>query len=885
MRFIHSFLEGVKALLHRETVDRELNDELHDYIQCAIAEKVRNGATPEEALRSARVEFGSIEAVKQEVRTTGWESVVESFGQDVRYCIRILRKSPLFTAVAIATIAIGIGATTAMFSVVDAVLLRPLPFPGSQRLMMLGAHARGGTGMKAIGIADFTAWRDHQNSFERVAAFDGAAGTFALSGLGDPEKVPGAGVTADFFAALGVQPLMGRFFQPGEDRPDAPALVVISPQFWRDHLASDPNVLGRSIVLDGTPHTIVGVTPGWFRFPSSNPIDVWAVRTLPHPVSRPPYSLRAFGRLRPGVSVRAAEAEFDGIASQVSSQYPSSADLVGHLVPMKEWMVENVSTALFVLLGAIFLLLLLAVVNVASLLLARATLRVREVAVRMALGASRRRVVRQLLTESVLLSVAGGAIGLLLAYLSVRAFMVVGPGRIPRLQEVALNCSVLLFTSLTCVGSGILFGLAPAFIASRTKLGEPLKRSQRSMTSRDAHRAQRAFVVAQVALALLLMIGSGLLVRSFLRLRSVDPGIRADHVITAAIALPKSYSDAPRNTQFWMQFLQKVQSLPGVTAVGITMSLPPNLLEINNPFTVEGQGYDRNRALQLAEEVPVSPDYFRSLGIPLIAGRFFSPSDRVEDEHDPMLVIINETMAKRYFPNQDPVGRRIQTGDPDPKAPWETIVGVVGDVKYSGLDAAPAPTLYVPFNEYGWSEWSREMYLVVRSGEDPGTLAAAICLELKNMDSSVPLAQVRTMEQLLDESVMEQRFRTWLLGSFASLALLLSAIGIYAVVSYSVNQRTQEIGVRIALGAKSRDVLAMVLAEGFWLLAAGSLLGISGALMGTRLLRTLLYSTSTTDALSFAATVMILCGVALLACYIPARRATRVDPMVALRAE
>jgi putative ABC transport system permease protein len=392
-------------------------------------------------------------------------------------------------------------------------------------------------------------------------------------------------------------------------------------------------------------------------------------------------------------------------------------------------------------------------------------------------------------------------------------------------------------------------------------------------------------LVFEVALAFLLMIGSGLLIRSFVRLTDVNPGVQTDHVITAAISLPNKYSDPPQITQFWQQFLEKVQTLPGVKAAGITMSLPPNLLGITNPFTVEGQGYNRNRQLQLAEEMTVSPDYFRSLGIPLIRGRFFSPSDRVERDKDPMIVIINQTMAKQYFGGNDPIGRRIQTGDPDPSAPWETIVGVVGDVKYSGLDSAPGPTLYVPYNENGWVMWSREMYLVVRSSGNTPEIVPAIRSQLASMDSTIPLAQIRTMDELVDESLVQQRFRTWLVSGFAALALLLSAIGIYALISYSVSQRTREIGVRIALGAQRSNVLGLVLREGLQVGAFGLLLGLVGALSATRIMRSLLYSTSATDALSFIATSFTLIAVALLACYIPARRATKVDPMVALRYE
>jgi putative ABC transport system permease protein len=442
----------------------------------------------------------------------------------------------------------------------------------------------------------------------------------------------------------------------------------------------------------------------------------------------------------------------------------------------------------------------------------------------------------------------------------------------------------VLVTFVVCVGSGILFGLAPALETSRPTLSDPLKDANRSSSSASAHRTHRALLVFQVGLALLLMISSGLLIRSFVRLSDVSPGVQPDHVITAAISLSNKYSE-PQIGQFWRQFLEKVQAQPGVKSVGITMSLPPNLSAITNPFTVEGQGYDPHRKLQLAEEMSVSPDYFRALGIPLIKGRFFSPSDRVEGEKDPMIVIINESMAKQYFGGKDPIGGRIQTGDPDPRSPWETIVGVVGDVKYSGLDSGPEPTIYVPYNENGWVGWSRAMYLVVRSSGNAQQIVPAIRAQLATMDDTLPLARVRTMDELLDESLLQQRFRTWLISGFAALALLLSAIGIYALISYSVSQRTREIGVRVALGAQPSNVLGMVLNEGLKLLLFGLLLGWIGALGATRVMRSLLYSTSATDAVSFVATSVTLIVVALLACYIPARRATKVDPMVALRYE
>jgi putative ABC transport system permease protein len=792
---------------------------------------------------------------------------------------------PLFTAVALTTIGIGIGANTAMFSLVDAIVLRPLPYPEPQRLIVAGMHKRGGSGLELISTADFLAWRDHQQSFEQVAVVDRASSSFVLSGMGPPERIPGVRVSANFFSIFGVAPLKGRGFRFGEDRPGAPGVVVISEQFWRDHLGSDPEVLNRTLPLDGKPHTIVGVMPGAFHFPPGKPAAVWAIYTLYPPVARPPYGLLAFGRLKPGISFPKAQVELDGIVGQVTAQYPNSDDVVAAMMPMKQWMVSDVSTALLVLLGAIGLLLLIVIVNVANLLLARATARQSEVALRMALGASRRRIVRQLLTESAVLSLLGGVLGLLLAFIAVRAFLAFGPGQMPRLEELDINSGVLLFTFVVCVGSGILFGLAPALETSRPSVSDPLKDMNRSSSSVSAHRTHRALLVFEVALALLLMIGSGLLIRSFVRLSSVNPGVQTDHVITAAISLPNKYSDPPQIRQFWQQFLEQVQSLPGVRAVGITMSLPPNLVLITNPFTVEGQGYDRHRQLQLAEAVTVSPDYFRVLGIPLLRGRFFSPSDRVEGDKDPMIVMINETMAKQYFSGKDPIGSRIQQGEPDPNSPWETIVGVVGDIKYSGLDSGPGPTVYIPYNENAWVTWSREMYLVVRSDGEAPEIVPAIRAQLARIDSSVPLAQIRTMEELLDESLVQQRFRTWLVSGFAALALLLSAIGLYALISYSVTRRTREIGIRIALGAQRSNVVGMVFREGLQLLTFGLLLGLVGAFSLTRVMRSLLYSTSTTDVLSFMVTSLVLLAVTLLACYTPARRATKVDPMIALRYE
>jgi putative ABC transport system permease protein len=678
---------------------------------------------------------------------------VDKLLQDLRYGLRVLAKAPGFTVVAVLAIALGTGANTAIFSVVDAVLLRPLPFPEPQRLMRAYLQEAGSGDTSTFGVADFLAWRDHQQSFEHVAAYDIMQGAFDLTGIGNPERITGIAVTADFFSTLGATPILGRGFTAEDDSPGSERVVVIGESFWRSHLNSDPNVLGRSITLNGQPHTIVGVMPATLVFPGTAPVSVWPIRTFERPTARPPYFLVPIGRLKPGITPQQAEAELSAIVNGVAQQFPGDRYVSGKLLSLKDVLVKNVRTALLVILAAVAFVLLIALVNVANLLLARAITREKEIALRLALGASRGRMIRQLLTESMLLAFLGGALGLLVGYIGVRAFLVFAPAGIPRLAEVGINGSVLVFTCLISLLGGILFGLAPALHSVRASLNDSLKEGTGTTAGRSGYRIRKILVVSEFALALVLMIGAGLLIRSFLRLRDVNPGFQPDHLVAARISLPPTqYAQDPQIISFWQQFLERVQTLPGVQAAAITMSLPPNHLYLSNPFTVEGQAYNPNISLQLAEELTISPDYFHALGVPLLQGRFFTDADRTTP-----VLIINQTMARKYFPNQDPIGKRIKTGDADPKSPWETVVGVVGDVKYAGLDAAPSPTLYVPYTQEGWTQWSRDMSVLVRTNVDPGSITSGVRQELARLDPDIPLAEVHTMNDLIDRSVGEQR--------------------------------------------------------------------------------------------------------------------------------
>ena len=882
MRWLRGWLLRVGGFIRRARRERELAAEIETHLQMHIEDNLRAGMSAEEARREALMKLGGVEQTKEIYRDRRGLPLLETVFQDLRFASRMLAKNPGFTAVAVLTLALGIGANTAIFSVVNGVLLKPLPYRQPDRLVSLFLHGRG-LDRGAMGVADFLALNERQKAFEQVAAFSPSPIGFTLTGLGSPQMIPGTSVTSDFFSVLGIQPVLGRSFLPAEGKPGGNLSAIVSHRFWEQFLHADPTAIGRAIKLDGKTYTVIGVLPLGFHFGPHN--ELWPILQLQPARQRPPYWLLTIGRLKPGISETQATADASLIAKQVHEQFPLSDDTSAIVVPMKDLMVGDSREALLILLGAVGFVLLIAVVNVANLHLSRSGSRIREFSIRSALGAGRRRLICQLLTESLILAALGGVLGLAVAYGGVRAILALSPDAFPRIEEITVDSRVLAFTSLIAIVTGILFGLVPALRSAGSSTGQSLKEGSRIATSgRSARRWHGALIVAEFALALVVLTGAGLLIRTLSQLQSVNPGFNSSHLVTALLTLPKGrYANAPQFTSFYEQLLERVKNTPGVEAASITMSLPPNLLELTNPFHIEGKPDVPGQPAPAVGEIPVGTDYFATLGIPLFRGRLFSDQDRSSATH---VLVINENMARRYFPDQDPVGKRVQTGEYDPKGDWYTIVGVVGNVKYEGLGEKDQPTMYVPYFDSGWCPWFvREMYIVVRSASAPEKVVSGLQSAAWSLDNQLALAHVRTMDQLLYESVAGSRFRAVLFGVFAGLALVLAMIGIYGVMAYSVGERTHEIGIRIALGAHRTNILQTILREGGSLALLGVGIGFVVALALSRTLSGLLFGVRATDPLTFVAVAAFLLSVALAACYLPARRATRVDPMVALRYE
>lgn len=893
MSLLRNIASGLRSLFRKEQVKQELDEELNGFLEMAAEEKMKQGMGRKDALRAVRLERGSLEVTKEVVRDESWESLIETSWQDLRFAVRMLRKSPGFAAVALLTLALGIGADTAIFTVVNGVLLDRLPYPHPEQLVSL-AETLPPFPQFAISYPNFLDWGRMNHTFEAIAAY--RQNDFNLTGSGEAQRVKATQVSAAFFPLLGVKPVIGRDFSPDEDKPGGEPVVMLSEGLWRNKFGGAPDILDKTVTLDGTGYRVIGVVPRNFYFCCENtnfrlgdvylPVGSWNVPWMHDRGAHP--GLFAIGRLKTDVTLEQVRAEMDAIARNLATAYPDSDKNAGiALAPLKERMVGDVRPVLLVLLAAVGFVLVIGCVNVANLLLARSTARAREFALRAALGATRGRTIRQLLAESALLAVAGGALGLLLAIWGTRAGLAALPEALPRANDVRLDWHVLLFTLIVSVLASLLFGLAPALQTSRADLNEILKKGERGVGA-VRHGMQGAFVAVEMALTVVLLIGAGLMIRSLAHLWSVNPGFDSHNVLTFTVALPPSTAkQTPSRVRSTLdQLTNTIAAVPGVQAVAITDGALPMAGDNEVGFWVEGRPKPlTQREMPNALNYIVGPDYLKVMSIPLRRGRFLTPQD---DLRSPFVAVIDENFARQYFPNQDPVGNHLNLAGLD--QPFE-IVGVVGHVNQRGLDEnenSPAnlqiytPVAQIPDEYISFLAKADGFVVRTQAPNYPSTTAIRHAIEANSQQVSYDF---EPMEGLIADSVATRRFAMILLSVFAGLAVLLASIGIYGVTSYVVGRRTREIGIRLVLGAERRDVLRMVLARGAKLAFAGVGLGLCAAFGLTRLMASLLFSVTPHDPLTFVAVAILLIAVALAACYIPARRATHVDPLVALRYE
>jgi putative ABC transport system permease protein len=821
---------------------------------------------------------------------------MENLFQDLRYGFRTLIKNAGFTIVAVIALALGTGANSAIFSVVNAVLLRPLPFGNPDSVIMVwGKNIRSNDPRFSISPLDFLDYQEQNTVFDKIASF--SYEDFNLSGGDMPEHVQGTMVSANFFDTLEVSPAIGRGFQPEDGQAGASPVVVISNGLWKRRFGADRNLLGQTILLNGASFTVVGVTPPAFQSPEKGD-ELWVPMSfdgsdrmrIPSNTSaealknRTVRFLKSVARLKPSVTVEQAQSEMDSITGRLEQQYPNTnTGIAVNLVPLKEEIVGDIRPALIILLGAVGFVLLIACANVANLLLARAASRQKEIAVRMALGAGRGRLIRQLLTESVLLALLGGALGLALAFGAIKLLVAINPANIPRLNEIDIDGKVLGFTLLVSLLTGVIFGLVPALGASKPDLNETLK-AEGARGSTGGIRKQRArslLVISEVALTVMLLIGAGLMIKSFYSLQKVKLGFNPESVLTMQVNLPAiKYSEDNHITSFYNQVLEKVQVLPGVQSAGLSTSIPLMDRKFVRRFTIDGRAPATPNERLTAHFRSISHDYHKAMGIPLLKGRYFTEQDR---EKSAQVIIINDSMRERYWPDEDPVGRHITIPGDGPIS--REIVGIVEDVKHEKLDTESGSEMYVPYLQKPFTF----MGLVVRTNADPAQMTNSVRSQILDVDSSQPVYDVKTMEQMVGESVSQPRLNMLLLAIFAAIALVLAAVGIYGVMSTAVNQRRHEIGIRMALGAEASDILKMIVGQGMLLAVIGLVIGLavalSLALFLTRVIEGFLFGVSATDLTIFIGIPLLLLVVTLLSCYIPARRATRVDPMIALRAQ
>jgi predicted permease len=876
----------LRALFRRESVLQDIDEELRVHIEMATEENLKRGMWPDDARAAALKSFGNPgrnTELGYDVRGGGW---LEDVWQDLRYGVRMLRKQPGFTSIAVLTLALGIGANTAIFSVVNAVLLRPLPYQNPSELVLIRQlNKTDGSQSQSIAYPDFQDWKAQNSAFVDLATFrpDG----FSLAVGNDLELISAATVSANFFALLGVNAYRGRTFLPVEETAAGGRVAMLSHAYWQNRFGEDDQLLGQQIKLSEQLYTVIGILPPDFKFPFRlEKADIWTTNA---PLSsgmmgRGARNFQALARLKPDVSLAAAQTEMAGIAARLEQANPgTNRGLSVVLVGMHDWLTKEVRPTLWLLSGVVGFVLLIACANVANLLLARALARQKELAVRAALGASGWRIARQLLTESLLLSLIGGALGVLLASWGVRLLLTLSPPNLPRINAVGLNAQVLGFTVVVAVLTGIFFGLAPAWKAARPSLPDlnaALKEGGKSRASAGSKWLQSSLVVGEIALALLLLIGAGLLINSFIRLTRVELGFNPDRVLIARLGLPtKNYPSGAEKITFVRRVQDEIKSLPGVRSVSFATSLPFGG-RITSSFKIKGRELPENGPSSMAGLIFVMPDYFAAMGIGLAQGRAFTDAD---DYRSAGAVIVNEAFARQYFPQGNPLGQRIgQLANGTPETPQEfEIVGVVNNIRDNALDQEPQPEIFVPYLQvpqfFG--------VLAVRTEREAMNFAGPVRQRIRSLDAAQIVARMNSLENVIADSILPQRFNLLLLSIFAGVGLMLTLVGIYGVMSYHVTSNIHEIGIRMALGAQTDDVLKLVLRRGARLTLLGIAIGLAGALGLTRLMTTLLFGVRATDPLTFAAIALLLVLVALLACFVPARRATKVNPLVAMRHE
>ncbi len=884
------FRSWTAAILRRGRMEREMDDEMRFHIEAHTAELVNRGLSREEALRQARIEFGGMAMTKEECRDAVGVTFLETLVQDVRHGVRSMHRTPMFTATAVGVLALGIGANTAIFSVVDAVLLRPLAYRESGNLVTILMD-----GDNPVSVANYIDWRDQSHSFTAMGAADFWSPN--LTGIDSPENIHGLKVTQNLFPMLGIEPMLGRLFVEGEDNEGTEREVILSYRLWQRKFSGDSGVLGKPIILDGNAYVVVGVMPQGFQFAPfwATHAELWVPNAFGTRIgSRGGNSLRVFARLKDGVSLTQARADIATITGQLEQQYPGTNRNV-LVTPLKEKVVGKIETPLLVLLGAVAFVLLITCANVAHMLLARAAARQKEVAVRAALGARRGRIVRQFLTESLLLGGLGGAAGLALAALATRALIAISPANIPRVQTVTIDFRAALFLFSATILTSAGFGIVPALQALSINVNDTLKEGGRTNTEGiGRNRLRSLLVVSEFALALMLLIGAGLMIRTFAALQAVDAGFDPHNVVSMVVSVAGSKeADPERRAIFYRQLIERVRSLPGVQAAGAINHLPLAGDLWGWPFVVEGRPKPRPGESPSGAYRMVTPGYFQAMRLPVLRGRDISESDTVSA---PGVVVINQRAAQQYWPGEDPIGKRISFSSDEANPPtWLTIIGIAKDAKQDDWTAVPFPEVYLAafqnhdfLGDSGSDIASHVSYitLVARTAtDDPAGVISAMKEAAWSFDRNLTISQVVTMDGVVTEANAQTRFEMLLLTIFAAVALVLASVGIYGVISYSTSRRTHEVGVRMSLGATRADVLLLVMRQGMWLALAGAVTGIAGALLISRLMAGLLYGVKPTDPLTFAAVAVGLGLVAMLACYIPARRAMRINPIAALRYE